>query len=558
MAATRKPGEGKVRVRILPKDPLVAHEEDLWPVEIDLPCATPGSGPCGPHAVVIDCDTSGRLVHAPARLLRNRSFDGIARLSRAKILDNPHFHQVNVWAIVERTLAMIEDPYLLARAVPWASRHGRLVLMPHAFDRKNAYYDAALGALLFGSFDADDGRRIHTCLSHDIVAHELGHAILDGLKPLYSEVTSVQCAGFHEYFGDAVAMMSSLATRETARVVTRGGPERLDAHNVVSAIASEFGAAVRNLPQARANLRGAWNRRSVGDLRASSDAHDWSEVLTGVYYDLLSHLYPRIRRQLEQQNGAAAARGKREYYAMRALSRAATITAGVMFRGLDYCPPVDLRYDEYARAVLRADAVAYPLDDLGLRKTLAGLFRARGIRPRHDDPAFARNVQAALRGIDIGAITATPADAYRFLDAQRVLFGIPYAANFAVTSVYATNKRAKSGFRPPREQIIEFAWNEDVALDGKRFGEWDGALAVLPCGGTVVFDGNGNFLHRALVTATQRRRREFAAYVADGVRGGRIAATGAPILAAPAGRHIRLTASAALRHAWTIPAGPEK
>ena len=550
MAARRKPGEGKVRVRILPKDPLVARDRDLWPVEIDLPCATPGSGPCGPHAVVIDCDQSGTLVHAPTRLLRNRSFQGIARLSRAKILDDPRFHQVNVWAIVERTLALIEDPYLLARAVPWASRRGRLVLMPHAFEGKNAFYDPALGALQFGSFDADDGRRIHTCLSHDIVTHELGHAILDGLKPLYNEVTSVQCAGFHEYFGDAVALMSSLATRETARVVTRGGPERLDPHNVVSAIASEFGAAVRNLPTAKAYLRGAWNRRSMSDLRGSSAEHDWSEVLTGVYYDLLSHLYPQIRRQLEAQNGAASGPGKREYYAMRALSRAATITAGVMFRGLDYCPPADLHYDEYARAVLRADAVAYPFDDLCIRKTLAGLFRRRGIQPGRDDPAFARRVQSLLRGIDIGAIAATPADAYRFLDAQRALFGIPYEANFAVTSVYATNKRAKSGYRPPRERIMEFAWTEDVALEAGRFAELAGTLAALPCGGTVVFDGDGNFLHRTLVAATPRRRREFSDYVADGVRSGRIsAADAAPIRATVDRGRTRLVRTAALRHA---------
>jgi len=346
--------------------------------------------------------------------------------------------------------------------------------------------------------------------------------------------------------------MSSLATRETARVVTRGGPKALDPHNVVSAIASEFGAAVRNLPAAKAYLRGAWNNRTVGELRGSFNEHDWSEVLTGVYYDLLSHLYPRIRSQLEAQDGNAASRGMREYYAMRALSRAATTTAGVMLRGLDYCPPVDLHYDEYARAVLRADAVAYPFDELGIRRTLARLFRARGLKPRSEDPGFARIVQMKLRGIDIAVSTATPADAYRFLDLQRPLFGIPYEANFAVTSVYATTKRAKSGYRPPREQIIEFAWNEDVALSGPRFGELAGTLASLPCGGTLVFDSNGNFLHLALAAATPRRRREFLDYLAHGVHAGRIrfaAGESAPIRAAVDDGRVRLMRIAALRHA---------
>src|SRR5262249_24877315 len=174
------------------------------------------------------------------------------------------------------------------------------------------------GSLELCYFDTRNGR-VHTCLSQDIVAHELGHAILDGLKPLYNEVCSAQTAGFREYFGDAVAMMARLATRETARVVARGGPQRLDPRNVVSAIASEFGAAVRQMPK-QDYLRGAWNRRTVGDLRGSFEEHDWSEVLTGIYYDLLSHLYPAIRRQLEREHGPAPKRGRRDDNPLRAFN----------------------------------------------------------------------------------------------------------------------------------------------------------------------------------------------------------------------------------------------
>ena len=219
---------------------------------------------------------------------------------------------------------------------------------------------------------------------------------------------------------------------------------------------------------------------------------------------------------------------------MRALSRAATMTAGVMFRALDYCAPVDLRYDDYAAAVLRADEVAYPFDELGIRRILAGLFRRRGLRPARADREQARRIQLRLRGIDIGAIAATAADAYRFLDRERELFGIPYAANFAVTSVYSTNKRAKSGFRPPREQIIEFVWNEDIALAGARFGTLAGTIVPLWCGGTVVFDGNGNFLHLALRGPGARRRSDLQDYIAHLVRSGAMRAAGDAATAAGA------------------------
>ena len=554
VAKKKGPAEGRVRVRILPKDPLVAQRDNLWPVDVDLACATPGSGPTGPHAMVVDYDPDTGKTHPPARLLANRCFQGIARLTNAKILDDIHFHQVNAWAIVERTLALIEDEYLLARAVPWAFQAGRLVIRPHAGQQQNAFYDRASGALHFCYFDAPSGHRVHTCLSHDIVAHELGHAVLDGLKPFYNEVSSAQTAGFHEYFGDAVAMMASLATRETARVVTRGGPAHLDPHNVVSAIASEFGAAVRNVAS-KAYLRGAWNKRTVQDLRGSFEEHDWSEVLTGIYYDLLSHLYPLIRSQLEAENGNAASVGKREYYAMRALSRAATMTAGVMFRGLDYCPPVDLRYDEYARAVLRADQVAYPQDYFGIRAALADLFRKRGLNPARSEQGQAQRIQLKLRGIEIGAIAATPADAYRFLDSHRALFGIPYEANFSVTSVYSTNKRARSGYRPPREHVIEFVWREDVTLKGAHFGALAATTLPLLCGGTLVFDSNGNFLHLALCGPSEKRRNQLLEYVAHLTRSGALQVAGATADNAKASIHAvvenssaRLFRIAAMRH----------
>lgn len=554
------PSKGTVRVKILPKDPLVARRDGLWPVEIDLPCVNAGTGPTGPHATVVDYNADLDARFAPAKYLDSRVFKGIARLSNARILDDFNFHQVNVWAIVERTLSMIEDKYVLARAVPWASEHGRLILLPHAGYQENAFYDRNTGALHFFYFQGPDGSPVYTCLSHDVIAHELGHAVLDGLKPGYNEVCSPETAGFHEYFGDAVAMMTSLGNREIARVVTKGGPDRLSPKNIVSAIASEFGAAIRGVP-GEDYLRGAWNNRKMSDLRGTYEEHDWSEVLTGVYYDLLEHLYPKIRKSLENDEGLPRNVGKREYYAMRALSRAATLTAGVLFRALDYCPPVDLRYQEYARAVLRADAVAYPFDDFGVRKTLNHIFRERGLSPPREDDRIAGPIQLELRDIDISAVASTRADAYRFLDRYRTLFRIPYEANFSVANVFRTNKLSKSGYRPPKEHIIEFTWSEDVKLEGREYGPLAGTFLPLFCGGTVVFDGNGNFLHFSMVDASERRRKElkrYAAYLAkagglavsDGRAGiGAPALEGVRIFGTVANGRVTLTRNAAMRHA---------
>ena len=83
------PRKGEVRVKILPKDPLVARRDGLWPVEEDLEFAkgTVGSGPTGPRAVVVDYNADLDVRFAPAQILKDADgFRGIARLSNSTIL----------------------------------------------------------------------------------------------------------------------------------------------------------------------------------------------------------------------------------------------------------------------------------------------------------------------------------------------------------------------------------------------------------------------------------------------------------------------------------------
>src|SRR6185437_2104457 len=129
---------------------------------------------------------------------------------------NPQFHQQMVYAVAMRTIRNFE--VALGRRALWAERRlvakdgrfqpapdggyvQRLRIYPHALREQNAYYSPDRKALLFGYF-ADDGpsggrRTVFTCLSHDVVAHETTHALLDGLHRRYQEATNPDVLAFH-------------------------------------------------------------------------------------------------------------------------------------------------------------------------------------------------------------------------------------------------------------------------------------------------------------------------------------------------------------------------
>jgi hypothetical protein len=52
-------------------------------------------------------------------------------------------------------------------------------------------------------------------------------------------------------------------------------------------------------------------------------------------------------------------------------------------RALDYCPPVDISFGEYLRALITADVDANPADPYGYRVALIESFRKRGIYPSY-------------------------------------------------------------------------------------------------------------------------------------------------------------------------------
>ena len=203
------------------------------------------------------------------------------------------FDAVHTFAVVRMTLTLYQRASGGA-AVPWqwngAANTNPLNVFPHGIpDVMNAFYSRNEKALKFGDFvrpGSSPPERIYTCRSFDIVAHEAGHAILDGLKPNWIlNNNPPQTGGLHESFGDLTAIFLALSQLDQVEAVI--AQTKADLHNktFLADLAEQFGLAL-----GRPNgLRNADNNLKLSE--AGTEVHAISQVFTGAIYDILSDIF---------------------------------------------------------------------------------------------------------------------------------------------------------------------------------------------------------------------------------------------------------------------------
>ena len=427
-----------------------------------------------------------------------------------KTIRNPYFHQVNVWAVVQRVLEFYEEAWSLGRPVPWGFDGNRLIVVPHAGFGENAYYDQHSKSLQFYYF-GDQQSPSYTCLSHDIIAHETGHAILDGIRPMYNQLSSLQTAAFHEFIGDLTAILMALFNHDIRRFVSQTSAGLAGA-NVLADLAKEFGQEVSG----RDYLRTAFNDLKMEDVADSLVPHTVSQVLTGAMWEILVTIATKhLKKNLKGQKVTPA----------QALYWAADRFRRVALQPLDLCPPCDIQFIDYAKAVIRNDILINPLDEQGYRPAMLDVFHARGLctcknyKPGEDLPEDCPFREVLIQERmdfvhhDIERVSRSRTAAYYFISDNRRLLHIPDHQDVRVVDLYDTNKFGAAAERLPREVVLEYAWQEVVELkkdpaDGLDFSSWNGKTYTLDCGGTLVFDGRGNLLSWSRKPGTEHLRPE--------------------------------------------------
>lgn len=202
------------------------------------------------------------------------------------------FDSVHTFAVVRQTLTMYQRALRPAPA-PWqwsAATTDPLSVFPHGLpDTMNAFYSRNAKALKFGDFvrpGSTPPERVFTCRSFDIVSHETGHAILDGLKPGWIGAAGPpQTGGLHESFGDLTAIFLALSQLDQVEAVIAQTKANLHDKTFLADLAEQFGLAL-----GRPNgLRNADNNLKLSEV--GTEVHAISQVFTGAIYDILADIF---------------------------------------------------------------------------------------------------------------------------------------------------------------------------------------------------------------------------------------------------------------------------
>ncbi len=366
-------------------------------------------GPVGEYIEVVDYDPSSSSFYKPADLDNSYTLaqDGLEPSE-----SNPQFHQQMVYAVAMTTIRNFE--LALGRKIMWSQYRNnkgefsqyvqRLRIYPHALREANAYYSPQKKALLFGYFSASPdnpalvmpGCTVFTCLSHDIIAHEITHALLDGMHRRYVEATHIDSLAFHEAFADIVALFQHFTFPDVLKdqIAKTGGD--LGAQNLLGELAQQFGKAIGHYGSLRDAIghfdksTNKWKAHVPDPFKYQQQAepHARGAILVATIFDAFINLYKRriadLVRIATDGTGILPA-GSLHPDLVNRMAKEASKTAGhilkICIRALDYCPPVDINFGDYLRAIITSDYDLVNDDTLEYRIAIVEAFQRRGIFP---------------------------------------------------------------------------------------------------------------------------------------------------------------------------------
>jgi hypothetical protein len=387
-------------LKIFALDPSVSRLEGATAV-VKVPYERLEDGPCG-YFFKVDNTTAGeKPSRSPLKL------DDPNILINSGInpsTSDESFHEQMVYAVCSVVHSSFRSA--LGRLPAWGFKNpsGRtqLLIKPRAFPKNNSHYDRETGELCFGFYksqaqDTYPGT-VYACLSHDTVAHEVTHALLDGLRAHFSLPMSPDVLAFHEGFADLVAVFQHFSYEQVVRTAIRKSRGDLSRADLLTDIARQLGqsrkessSALRSAIDYAAEQSANEKRNEKRVLRVydpTLEAHDLGSVLVFAVFEAFINVFRRKTERLMRlaTGGTGLLRpGEISADLQAALAEKASKLASqfltMCIRAIDYCPPVDMTLGQYLRAVITADKDLVPDDPWAYREAWVDAFRRYKIFP---------------------------------------------------------------------------------------------------------------------------------------------------------------------------------
>lgn len=243
----------------------------------------------------------------------------------------------------------------------WQASRQTLNVLLDAGEDLNAYYDR--NALNFFHGAGPNGATVYSAESPDVTCHEMGHAVLDSIKPDFWNAASDEIAALHEGFADVSAILSALQLSSfRAAILTETGGSIYQSSRV-SRLAEQLGSAIRLIAPTAVDpdcLRNAFNSfiyqdpttlpQQAPSSQLSSEAHSFSRVFSGAIFEILAGCL-----------AATAANPRRP--SETELLRVSSDVANILFSAIEAVPVVANIYSEIASAMIDKSGginVSYP------------------------------------------------------------------------------------------------------------------------------------------------------------------------------------------------------
>lgn len=540
----------KQMMRIVAQDPALRVRSRILTAQVEVPAEVLGPGPWGHRVQVVDYDASTDTLYRPFSYKTGPTglvLDPFAKASDDQLLGDPRFHAQNAYAITMRVLARFE--LALGRRVGWSFEGHQIKIAPHAFADANAFYSKQDEALLFGYFGGKRNHTILSCLSHDVVAHETTHALVDGLRPRFTNPSSPDQAAFHEGISDVVALLAVFSLPAVVKTLLdlrwdgkksrrlRPGNERVaEKHLTVESLRkSSLLAMGEEMGQELSRVRGQALRQSALILRPSpmyyrsdpyyGEPHRRGEILVAAVMNAFVSIWVDRLRELRRDQHWEVSRDRVAEEGSAAADRLLTMC----IRGLDYCPPVHLQFGDFLSALLTADFEVRPDDTLyHFRAHLRRSFASYGIYPasrrRETEPGLwlpprlgGKPVQFSFTHAHFESMQRDVNEVFRFIWVNRRALGLVEEVYTHVESVRPCHRLGPDGF-PLRETVAEYV--QILRLEARELHRFKGLRrpSGLPLetpvylygGGVLIFDEFGQVkfhIHNSLDNSDLQNRR---------------------------------------------------